>query len=83
MTKSLPRYIETMPLLYQNKVPIATKLNQKSPPTEQPVFTTHALSARSTQLGIALPLGLVVLAMIHSFGDVSVARLSPAATFGF
>ncbi len=36
-----------------------------------------------THAGIALTFGLVVLAMIHTFGDVSGAHLNPAVTLAF
>lgn len=36
-----------------------------------------------THAGIALVFGLVVLAMIHTFGDVSGAHLNPAVTLAF
>lgn len=36
-----------------------------------------------THVGVALTFGLVVLAMIHSFGDVSGAHLNPAVTLAF
>lgn len=36
-----------------------------------------------THTGIALTFGLVVLAMIHTFGDVSGAHLNPAVTIAF
>jgi aquaporin NIP len=36
-----------------------------------------------THAGVALVFGLVVLAMIHTFGDVSGAHLNPAVTLAF
>ena len=36
-----------------------------------------------THLGIALAFGLVVMAMIYTFGDISGAHLNPAVTTAF
>lgn len=47
------------------------------------VVINTASQGAITHAGIALVFGLVVLAMIHTFGDVSGAHLNPAVTLAF
>ena len=47
------------------------------------IVINHASNGAITHVGIALTFGLVVLAMIYTFGDVSGAHLNPAVTTAF
>lgn len=46
------------------------------------IVINQASGGAVTHVGIALTFGLVVMAMIHAFGDVSGAHLNPAVTSG-
>jgi aquaporin Z len=47
------------------------------------IVIDHASNGAITHAGIALTFGLIVVAMIYSFGDVSGAHLNPAVTTAF
>src|SRR5258707_11035240 len=47
------------------------------------IVVDEVSGGRVTHVGVALVFGLVVMAMIQAFGDVSGAHLNPAVTLAF